>query len=157
MIIEAACSGADAYPVEIGCVLENDAAYCSLVRPGHGWSRWDKQHEKRHGVSREILELYGKPSAEVARMLNDFIHERETYTPDLDSALPLLALLYQHAGLQPTFTLSSLTQDLRPEQVDAWPQMRAEMARQLAPKRRRASSEARIEQMTWQHSRQPGS
>lgn len=153
MVIEASCVGAGNYPVEIGCVLDNNEAYCALVRPGQGWTSWDTQLEKRHGVSREVLELYGKPTQQVAQLLNEFIREREIYLLNGDTALALLSLLYQHGGLEPTFTAASLEQAMSRYQADRWQSVRARVAKQLAAKRRRASNEARIAQMTWQQTR----
>ena len=43
--VEASGFGRNSYPIEIGFVLPNGHAYCSLVKPEAHWTHWDVQAE----------------------------------------------------------------------------------------------------------------
>ena len=71
--VEASGFGAGSYPIEVGIAVPEGNDYCRLVRPEPSWIRWDEDTEKVHGITREILQSYGKPVTEVAEQLNEMV------------------------------------------------------------------------------------
>ena len=48
--IEASGFGPGSYPIEVGLVLPDGDAWCSLIRPEPGWLHWDPSAEQVHGT-----------------------------------------------------------------------------------------------------------
>ena len=65
--IEASGFGRDSYPIEIGFVLSDGEAWCTLVRPESGWTHWDPAAEALHGITRDLALRHGRPPVDVAR------------------------------------------------------------------------------------------
>ena len=68
--IEASGFGRGSYPIEIGFVLPDGTAYCTLIVPDEGWTHWDGDAERVHGISRSLLQRHGRSAHEVAVELN---------------------------------------------------------------------------------------
>ena len=78
--IEASGFGAGSYPIEVGTVLTDGSAYCSLISPEPDWRHWEHSAEGVHGITRETLREHGKPAAAVAQALNDRLRGHTVYT-----------------------------------------------------------------------------
>src|SRR3954468_2528729 len=68
--IEASGFGRGSYPIEIGFVLPDGTAYCTLIVPDESWTHWDGDAERIHGISRALLQRHGRSASEVANELN---------------------------------------------------------------------------------------
>lgn len=68
--IEASGFGRHSYPIEVGYVLSDGQAFCTLIRPEPEWTHWDPAAERLHHISRDLVLARGRPAVEVARMLN---------------------------------------------------------------------------------------
>ena len=148
--IEASGFGADGYPIEIGVAFGDGTKYCSLIAPTPGWTFWDAGAEKLHGVSRSVLEHYGKPAAEVATRLNELLGSRTAYTDGWVVDKPWLNRLYFAAGLECTYSLSSLEMILSEPQMEIWHATKDALLHELGERRHRASFDAYIVQETWE-------
>ena len=106
--IEASGFGRDSYPIEVGFVLPDGSAFCSLIRPAGHWTHWDSAAEQVHHIHRETLLVHGRPVTEVARWLNDQLHGLTLYSDGWAHDYPWLGALYEEAGLVPSFRLDNL-------------------------------------------------
>lgn len=141
--IEASGFGRASYPIEVGWVLPDGRARCTLVRPAAHWTHWDTQAEQVHGIARATLLAHGRAVTEVADWLNGELGGRTVYCDGWAHDYPWLAALFEEAGAAPLFRLES-AQALLPEprlaQLDAaHRRARAE----LGLTRHRASNDAR--------------
>src|SRR5690348_7840388 len=105
MDIEASGFGRGSYPIEIGVVLPDGSAYCTLIVPATDWTHWDGDAERVHGISRGLLLRHGRGPAEVARELNRRLAGREVYSDNWAHDYPWLARLFDAAGLSAQFRL----------------------------------------------------
>lgn len=141
--IEASGFGRDSYPIEVGYVLPDGRAHCTLIRPPQDWTHWDADAERVHHIDRATLLRHGRPAAEVAQRLNDDLGGQTVYCDGWAHDYPWLGALFEAAGLQPTFRLESVNRLLDEQHLarldDAQRQARAE----LGLTRHRASSDAR--------------
>ena len=94
--VEASGFGRSSYPIEIGFVLPDGHAYCTLVRPEPQWSHWDAQAEKLHHISRTLLQARGLPAYEVAQTLNARLQGQTVYTDGWKSYDGLVLGGYKH-------------------------------------------------------------
>lgn len=141
--IEASGFGRHSYPIEIGYVLPDGRAWCTLVRPAPGWTHWDPGAQRVHGITPEMLRLHGRPLQDVAAMLNADLAGRTVYCDGWAHDYTWLGLLFEEAGLVPRFKLESvnhLLDDARLGRLDAERQRAFGV---LGIRRHRASSDAR--------------
>ncbi|NDY91390.1 hypothetical protein G3A44_09320 [Ideonella sp. TBM-1] len=142
--VEASGFGRGSYPIEVGVVLEDGQAWCSLVRPAPDWTHWDEQAERLHGLSRPLLSRHGRPAREVALALNHHLRGRAVHTDAWAHDYPWLARLFDEAGLLPAFRLHHLHALFTPEQAAGWDDAVAQARVALGPMRHRASNDARV-------------
>lgn len=145
--VEASGFGRGSYPIEVGFVLPDGAAVCTLVRPAAGWTHWDGSAERLHGLSRELLQQHGRPAVEVARLLNQHLAGATIYCDSWAHDYAWLAVLFEEAGLQPAFKLRHLRELLDESAAAQWDQACAEARERLQITRHRASSDARVLQL----------
>jgi len=141
--IEASGFGRHSYPIEVGFVLPDGRARCTLVRPLSHWTHWDLQAEATHHIHRDTLVRHGRPVAEVVAMLNDELAGLVVYCDGWAHDYPWLAALYEEVERAPTFRLESVTSlldETRQAQLHG-AQERARLA--LGLSRHRASNDAR--------------
>ena len=148
--IEASGFGAESYPIEIGVAFGDGTKYCSLISPMPEWTFWDADAERLHGVSRSVLAQYGKPAREVAARLNELLGPRTAYTDGWVVDKPWLNRLYFEAGLECTYSLSSLEMILSEPQMEIWHATKNALLRELGDRRHRASFDAYVVQETWE-------
>lgn len=142
--IEASGFGRNSYPIEIGYVLPDGEIYCSLVRPAPTWTHWDASAERVHRIDPRTLAEHGRDAIEVARHLNSRLRGLTLYCDGWAHDFPWLAMLFDEAGLVPTFRLETLRKLLSEREADAWERVKNEVSGELDLQRHRASADARI-------------
>jgi hypothetical protein len=146
--IEASGFGRGSYPIEVGVVLPDGSAYCTLIAPAQGWTHWDGEAERMHGISRGLLQRHGRAAGEVAGELNRRLAGRQVYCDNWAHDFPWLARLYDAAGVQPSFRLRHLRELLDEPAAARFDDARDGVARSLDLRRHRASSDARVLQLS---------
>jgi hypothetical protein len=146
--IEASGFGRDSYPIEIGYVLPDGGGYCTLVRPEATWTHWDPQAQRLHGITREAVQLHGRPALDVARHLNQALRGQTVYTDGWANDYSWIGALFDAAGLSPFFHIQNLRALLSDSDAARWHQIKDQVAGELKLGRHRASSDARLLQMT---------
>lgn len=149
MDIEASGFGNDSYPIEVGVVTDENVSFCRLIRPAPDWTHWDKQAQSVHGISRELLQLYGHPLKVVARGLNQLLKDKTVYTDGWVVDKPWINRLFTEAGVTMQFGVSPIELLLTEAQAMIWHETKDAISQQAHIKRHRASADARIIQQTF--------
>lgn len=147
--VEGSGFDADSYPVEVGLVLPDGTPHCFLLKPPLRWSTWDPDAERMHGISREVVESYGRPLEEVAWRLNGLLDGQTVYVDPMSFDPSLIGKLFDKVGKRQAFRVAPLSELLSDGQRAAWDGLREEVLRALAPRRQRASGNARILRETY--------
>lgn len=147
--LEASGFGRGSYPIEVGYVLPEGATYCSLILPPPHWSHWDARAQEVHHISREILMAHGKPAPQVARALNLQLRGRTLYSDGWANDYTWLSLLFDEAEMTPAFRLDNLRSLLDERQAEAWHACKQGVLSELQSPRHRASTDARVLQLTF--------
>lgn len=153
MDVEASGFGRASYPIEVGFVLPDGHAFCSLIRPESHWTHWDAQAEATHRISRSLIETRGRPVHEVAQAINTRLAGQTVYSDGWSHDYSWLGKLFDAADLTPTFRLENLRILLSETQANRWHQVKADIARERGTQRHRASADARLLQLTVQRVR----
>jgi len=153
--IEASGFGRGSYPIEVGCVLPDGSSFCTLIKPAPHWTHWDPAAERVHHIKRDDLERHGRSAHEVARLLNERLRGRTVYCDGWAHDYPWLAALFDEAGLLLAFRLDNLRGLLSEEEARHWHTTKQQISDELGLQRHRASSDARLLQMTLKRLRQP--
>jgi hypothetical protein len=146
--IEASGFGRDSYPVEVGFVLPDGQTYCTLIRPVPAWTHWDPAAEKVHRIPLATVIQYGRDVVEVATLLNDRLHGLTLYCDGWAHDYVWLAVLFEAAGLTPSFKLDNLRVLLTEQEAAFWGIVKKQVATEMRLPRHRASSDAKILQRT---------
>jgi DNA polymerase III epsilon subunit-like protein len=141
--IEASGFGRSSYPIEVGYVLPDGRARCMLVQPAPGWSHWDDSAAQVHGITREALQTHGRPVQEVAALLNSDLAGMTVYCDGWAHDYAWLAVLFEEAGLSPSFKLESVNRLLRDTQLGQLDEARRDALHDMGLTRHRASNDAR--------------
>jgi DNA polymerase III epsilon subunit-like protein len=153
--VEASGFGSGSFPIEVGWVLGDGRARCTLVRPQPEWTHWDTRAERVHGIARRVLHTHGRSAAAVARMLNDDLDGAVVYCDGWAHDYPWLALLFDAAGLQPRFQLQAVTRLLDDAGLARLHVAHGVTRAAQGRDRHRASSDARALQQALQQALQP--
>ena len=145
--IEASGFGGRSYPIEVGYVLPDGLARCTLIRPPTHWTHWDPGAEQVHHISRETLLRHGRPAGEVARLLNTDLAGLTVYCDGWAHDYPWLAALFDEAGLSPGFRLESVRTLLDEAHLALLPALQRQALLELGVVRHRASNDARALQL----------
>lgn len=145
---EASGFGTRSYPIEVGLVLPDGQAYCSLILPEPDWRHWDPDAEQVHGISRDILARHGKPPQAVAQDLNDRLRGQTVYCDAWYHDYTWLSRLFDAAECAPAFRLEDLRVLLDDHALSHWATTRDAVLQELALQRHRASNDARVLQLT---------
>jgi hypothetical protein len=151
--VEASGLGRNSYPIEVGFVLPDGHAYCTLVRPETHWTHWDADAERLHRIPRAIIEERGLPALEVARKLNAQLAGQVVYSDGWANDYSWLGALFDAADLVPHFKLENLRKLLNESEADQWHVVKAQISSERGVQRHRASSDARLLQLTLQRLR----
>lgn len=147
--IEASGFGGTSYPIEIGIALDSGKKYCTLIAPGPDWTHWDEEAEKVHRVTRDILELYGKPMDQVTAALNELLRDQTVYSDGWVVDKPWLTTLFYAARTPMQFRVSPLEAILSESQMEQWHQTKDRVIEEMDLTRHRASYDAWIVQETY--------
>ena len=146
--IEASGFGRGSYPIEVGFVLPDGTAYCSLIVPDAGWTHWDGDAERIHGISRSLLQRHGRSAHDVALELNHRLAGRTVYCDNWAHDYAWLARLFESAAISPSFKLRHLRELMSEIGAEHFDETREIVARNLQLRRHRASSDARVLQLS---------
>ncbi|MBY0265826.1 MAG: hypothetical protein K2W84_05400 [Burkholderiales bacterium] len=147
--IEASGFGGESYPIEVGVALADDSKFCSLIRPVPQWEYWDEQAERVHRIPRELLQIHGKPVAEVAAGLNHLLEGKTLYSDGWVVDKPWLTTLFHAARTAMRFRVSPLELILSDEQMATWHATKDRLLAEIAEPRHRASFDAWVVQETY--------
>ena len=146
--IEASGFGRGSYPIEIGFVLPDGRGDCMLVRPMPQWLHWDPAAESLHHISRDLLMRHGQPIEAVIDRLETQLRGRTVYSDGWGNDYTWLSTLYEAVDRRPGFRLDSLQKLLSEDELGHWDTTKAEVFRNAAQARHRASADARLLQST---------
>ncbi len=146
--IEASGFGLGSYPIEVGVILPDGRSWCSLVKPEPAWQHWDPNAAAVHKIEREQLAQHGRTPADIAATLNDWLRGMVVYSDAWAHDYTWLNKLYDAADSVPSYRLENLRALLTDAQAARWHDIKQAVARQAALPRHRASSDARLLQMT---------
>jgi hypothetical protein len=149
MDIEASGFGRNSYPIEVGYVLADGSSFCTLIRPQHHWTHWDPDAERVHQIRREVLLQHGRSVTEVADLLNEQLRGHTLYSDGWAHDYAWLATLFEEAGRHPSFKLDTLRKLLPEQETHAWDEAKREVGESMSLPRHRASTDARVLQLTW--------
>lgn len=146
--VEASGFGTASYPIEVGTVLPCGTSYCSLISPEPDWTHWATDAQSVHGITRDTLQIHGKPARTVARQLNDCLAGQTVYTDAWYHDYQWLARLFDAADMNPRFKLQDLRTLLDDTALARWQSTREAVMQELKLDRHRASNDARVLQQT---------
>jgi hypothetical protein len=141
--IEASGFGRHSYPIEVGYVLPDGRARCTLIRPEGPWTHWDPAAEQVHQIARDTLLKHGRPAPEVAAMLNHDLAGLTVYCDGWAHDYAWLAALFEAAECAPHFRLESVAALLDEVRLNALAGALQQARRALGLARHRASNDAR--------------
>ena len=147
--VEASGFGAGSYPIEVGVALPQGTNFCRLIRPEPSWTHWGADTEEVHGITRDILQLHGRPAVEVAEELNHLLEGEVVYSDGWGYDQTWLSLLFHHADMTQRFMLEPLTAIMSDHQMRMWERTKWGVIREFNLQRHRASSDAKILQLTF--------
>ncbi len=147
---EASSLAMESYPIEVGWSLEDGSIESYLISPAsvEGWTEWDAEAEKVHGIPRDETIADGKPPEWVCRRMNEQLAGKTVYAdaPRFDGRW--LARLFEACAIEPLFGLGDsddlMVSILCPDNSDTVPglvklwQLKQD-ARRLAKGRHRAA------------------
>lgn len=148
MDIEASGFGRDSYPIEIGFVLPDGHSYCTLIRPEPQWKHWDEGAESLHHIPRAIIVERGLAAEIVARQLNAKLEGQTVYSDGWANDYTWLSTLFDAANMTPSFKLDNLRALLDEDEADQWHMVKQQVSSERGSQRHRASSDARLLQLT---------
>jgi len=151
--VEASGFGRNSYPIEVGFVLPDGHSYCTLVRPEPNWTHWDEKAEQLHHIPRTIIEQRGMPAQEVARKLNDQLRGQTVYSDGWANDYSWIGALFDAADMTPHFKLENLRVLLNEDEANRWHIVKQQISTERGAQRHRASSDARLLQLTLQRLR----
>ncbi|MCU6434049.1 hypothetical protein LPB67_09750 [Undibacterium sp. Jales W-56] len=146
---EASGFGKGSYPIEVGFSGRHGEGWCTLIRPEDDWNHWDLDAAKVHHIPREILVERGRSAIYVADQLNYFLSGYTVYTDGWTQDYVWMARLFDAAQKVPRFKLADLREIISNEQETRWHATKDRVQEELHVSRHRASSDARILQLTW--------
>lgn len=153
--IEASGLGRNSYPIEVGYVLPDGQSFCTLVLPEPEWTHWDESAAALHRIPREQLHRRGLPAREVAEHLNMQLRGQTVYSDGWANDYSWLNALFEAADMSPYFKLDNLRSLLTDSEANHWHQVKAQITSERGGQRHRASSDARLLQLTLQRLRTP--
>jgi hypothetical protein len=142
--VEASGFGRGGYPIEVGYVLGDGSAHCTLIRPAPDWTHWDPAAESIHGISQDVLAKRGRDIAEVARELNDRLRGQVVYSDGWANDYAWLGRLFAEANVLPRFKVESLRRLLSDAEAAQWHAAKDAVAAEMPTNRHRASGDAQL-------------
>jgi hypothetical protein len=155
--VEASGFGRSSYPIEVGFVLPDGHTFCTLIRPQAHWTHWDEQAARTHHIPRHVLEQRGQAVTLVAQRLNADLRGLTVYSDGWANDYSWLGALFDEAELTPAFRLENLRKLLSEAEADKWHIVKTQISSERGAQRHRASSDARLLQLTFQRLRSAAS
>ena len=118
--IEASGFGRGSYPIEVGIALENGEVHSFLIKPAQGWTHWNAEAEKVHGISRQRLMEEGEPAHTIALQLNELLRGMTLYSDAWGFDSSWIARLFDEAGFVQRFKVESINKLFNEEQMEHW-------------------------------------
>jgi hypothetical protein len=146
---EASGFGKGSYPIEVGFSGRHGEGWCSLIRPDKDWLHWDEDAANIHLIPRALLIERGRSTQYVAEQLNLRLRGQTVHTDGWTQDYVWMATLFDAADKVPLFTLADLREIMSVTQQAAWHVTKERIQQGLAIARHRASSDARVLQLTW--------
>lgn len=138
----------DGFPLEIGLVLHNGAAYCLVTQPeAHGRPVAPEQ-EQATGLTAEVRSCRGLPVREVAAELNRALKGDIVYLDGDGPGEALLGRLFEAADTAPSFSVATLQSLLGTEHPHNWQRAWTLALEEQRHIRNRASDRALLLQRT---------
>jgi hypothetical protein len=153
MDIEASGFGRSSYPIEVGYVLPDSRAECMLIKPAVDWQHWDEAAAGTHRIARSLLLEHGRTPHEAAMRINHDLAGLTVYCDGWAHDFVWLAVLFDEAGLSPSFRLESVNCLLTESQLAQLDEARRSVMREMGLNRHRASNDARVLQAALQRVR----
>lgn len=147
--VEASGFGPQSYPIEIGVVRHDGERYCRLVKPFDDWDFWQPSAQDVHGITRQHLLKHGIDGNKLCHELNQFLGKQTAYSDGWVVDSPWVITLFERAGVEMTFHISSLEMILNENQMNLWHATKDQVMHKLQLKRHRASNDALIIQQTF--------
>jgi hypothetical protein len=147
--VEASGFGKNSYPIEVGYVLPNGHTYCTLIKPEPEWTHWDEQAAHTHHIPRSLLIERGMPAMLVAQKLNADLRGQTVYSDGWANDYSWLGALFNVAEISPSFKLENLRSLLSEKEAEQWHIVKAQISAERGAQRHRASSDARLLQLTF--------
>ena len=153
--MEASGFGRASYPIEVGYALPDGRTFCTLIQPASEWTHWDAGAEALHHIPRSAVLQHGRHVRDVAQHLNEQLRGRTIYSDGWANDYSWLAALFDAAGKRPAFKLDNLRALLNEHEAANWHVVKKQVERELSLQRHRASSDARVLQLTLTRLRTP--
>jgi len=157
---EATCIGG--LPIEMGWAFIDKTGEIQseslLIKPPLHWDMqpvWDPDAEKLHGISLKELLAHGRPPFEVARRMNEVLGGRELFSDGPADDERWLRIIFDEAGLDPTFTIRRTHADVLIAQLatklgySASYEAAKAVADRISPRTHRAEADARHLAVLW--------
>ena len=103
---EASGIAPDSYPIEVAVVFPG-GEYQALIQPASYWDHWSYDAQDMHQITREQLVNEGTPAIQVAQRMNE-LFDGKILCSDNPADCFWLDVLYEAAGIEPTFSVSPL-------------------------------------------------
>ncbi|WP_049870117.1 hypothetical protein [Pseudomonas putida] len=103
---EASGIAPDSYPIEVAVVYPG-GEYQTLIQSARYWDHWSYDAQDMHQITREQLIAEGTPALEVATAMNR-LFDGKILCSDNPVDCYWLEVLYEAAGIEPTFSVSPL-------------------------------------------------
>lgn len=103
---EASGIAPDSYPIEVAVVYPG-GEYQTLIQSARCWDHWSYDAQDMHQITREQLIAEGTPALEVATAMNR-LFDGKILCSDNPVDCYWLEVLYEAAGIEPTFSVSPL-------------------------------------------------
>lgn len=150
--VEASGFGAGSYPIEVGFVLPDGTPFCKLIKPAEHWTHWDASAQELHDISKDMLQSRGQSIQDVCLWLNEHLRGQTVYSDAWGNDMSWVALLFDEADMPQLFSMEAITKLLSEQQMKDWAMTRQDVIRRIKLQRHRASTDARIIQMTYHYS-----
>jgi hypothetical protein len=142
--VEASGFGRGSYPIEIGIALASGRTACFLIRPEEDWTHWSDEAAALHGLCREVLQVKGRPAADVARALNELLAGATAYSDAWGMDSSWVGLLFERAALPQRFRIEALSVLLDEPRRETWAARKREVRAEMNLARHRASADALV-------------
>jgi hypothetical protein len=136
------------YPIEVGICLPDGEVKSWLIKPHIIWRDWSEKAARVHCIPKEELQTKGLEIDQVTAELNKILHTT-VYCDAWAFDSFWLHRLFKASSCKPNFELDSITSILKPEEIDQWQDIRAEVIKDLKLVTHRAANDALILHETW--------